>query len=169
MPLPRLERFGRISSLIVSTRCIVASIALDRTNRGLLAEALGAGGGGRIARDRNEVEECLPGEAGSTCGHQPPNGATRPEVRTGGEGEMMAGIRPEIRIADGSTATTRATSNRRSQASHLIDLCPGHRQPRRSRSAGVSNAIIDCVVPSYLPTSNRIRSVVLRCSKSLDS
>jgi hypothetical protein len=54
--------------MIVSTR-IVASIAFDRADRGLLAEALGAGGGGRIARDRNEVEECFPGEAGSTCCH----------------------------------------------------------------------------------------------------
>jgi hypothetical protein len=36
-----------------------AFILFDRANRGLLAEALSDGGGGRIARDRNKVKECL--------------------------------------------------------------------------------------------------------------
>ena len=51
-------RVRRISSLIDSTR-IVASIVFDRANRGLLAEAPCSGGGGCIACDRNEEEECL--------------------------------------------------------------------------------------------------------------
>src|SRR5712672_1441606 len=51
-------RVRRISSLIDSTR-IVASIVFDRANRGLLAEAHGDGGGGCIACNRNEEEECF--------------------------------------------------------------------------------------------------------------
>jgi hypothetical protein len=49
----------RISSHIVSTR-IETSIVFDRANRGLLAEAPCSGGGGCIACDRNEEEECFP-------------------------------------------------------------------------------------------------------------
>jgi hypothetical protein len=63
----------RINSHIVSTR-IGTSIVFDRANRGLLAEAPCAGGGGCIACDRNEVEECF-----STCGHEPTNGANWPK------------------------------------------------------------------------------------------
>jgi hypothetical protein len=63
--------------MIVSTR-IVASIVFGRANRGLLVEALSAGGGGRIACGRNEEEECF-----STCGREPTNGAKQPEARTG--------------------------------------------------------------------------------------
>src|SRR5713101_5575129 len=70
-------RVRRISSLIDSTR-ILASIVFGRANRGLLAEAPCSGGGGCIACDRNEEEECF-----STCGHQPTNGANWPEARTG--------------------------------------------------------------------------------------
>jgi hypothetical protein len=51
-------RVRRISSLIYSTR-IVSSISFGRANRGLLAEALSDGGGGRTACGRNEVEELL--------------------------------------------------------------------------------------------------------------
>jgi hypothetical protein len=74
--------------LIDSTR-IVASISFGRANRGLLAEALCDGGGGCIACDRNEVEECF-----STCGHQPTNGANWPKKGRdwcGGVEEASAG------------------------------------------------------------------------------
>src|SRR6266566_3893079 len=47
-----------ISSLIVSTR-IFSSIVFGRANRALLAEAHSDGGGGCIACDRNEEEECF--------------------------------------------------------------------------------------------------------------
>jgi hypothetical protein len=34
-------------------------IVFDRANRGILGEARSDGGGGRIVRDRSELEECL--------------------------------------------------------------------------------------------------------------
>src|ERR1700730_15657513 len=99
----------RISSLIVSTR-IVASIVFDRANRGLLAEAPCSGGGGCIACDRNEEEECF-----STCGHQPTNGANWPEARTGlvwwdeGSGVLSAycELRASVRLSYCAKETTR--------------------------------------------------------------
>src|SRR5215831_12325668 len=65
---------------------IGTSIRFGRANRGLLAEAPSDGGGGCIACDRNEVGECF-----STCGHQPTNGANRPEARTGWCGDGRCG------------------------------------------------------------------------------
>ena len=78
-----------ISSIIVSTR-ILASIVFGRANRGLLAEAPCAGGGGRTACGRNEVEECFicrtPHSMRGRQKHLRPSaddGAKRPEARTG--------------------------------------------------------------------------------------
>src|SRR5258708_5819521 len=67
----------RISSYIVSTLIFSSIVFRPRQSRPS-GGGPSDGGGGCIACDRNEEEECF-----STCGHQPTNGAIRPEARTG--------------------------------------------------------------------------------------
>jgi hypothetical protein len=78
--------------MIVSNRMVSSIVFRPRQSR-----PSGGGpsdeGGGRIACDRNEEEECdlvrrSLGEGGSTCGHEPTNGAIRPKEGRGWCGGM---------------------------------------------------------------------------------
>ena len=87
-------RVRRISSLIDSTR-IVASIVFGRANRGLLAEAPCSGGGGCIACDRNEEEECFSAQPRTRCGgrqkHLRPSADERCEMAESKDGIGVVG------------------------------------------------------------------------------